>query len=70
MSAHNEKRCSLKRKEDRMRWCDNCGGVAGQKKTFTDLRRQSKTVELHICSDECASAIEIDLAQKARAAGK
>jgi len=53
-----------------MRWCDNCGGVAGQKKTFTDLRRQSKTVELHICSDECASAIEIDLAQKARAAGK
>lgn len=55
-----------------MRYCDGCGGTAGQRKRFRDPRRDSDDeaayVELYFCSDECEEAIIENLERKARIA--
>lgn len=40
-----------------MRYCDNCGGIAGQKLTVPGLTPE-RPIELFCCDDECKEALE------------
>lgn len=40
-----------------MRYCDNCGGVAGSKVTVPGLTPE-RPIELFYCDDECKAALE------------
>lgn len=40
-----------------MRYCDNCGGIAGSKVTVPG-QTPERPVELFYCDDECKKALE------------
>jgi ribosomal protein L24E len=49
-----------------MRYCDNCGGIAGQKKVFADPRREGRTLEFFYCNEKCEKVLKENLKKKAR----
>lgn len=53
-----------------MKYCNGCGGIAGERRRFRDPRRDDDQhdayVELYFCSMECELAIVDDLERKAR----
>lgn len=55
-----------------MRYCDNCGGIAGERRKFRDPRRDSDDqdayVERYFCSTSCEQDIIDDLEKKAQVA--
>ena len=55
-----------------MRYCDGCGGTAGERRKYSDPRRDSDEaeayVELYFCSPSCEEAIIDELERKARIA--
>lgn len=55
-----------------MRYCDNCGNIAGERKKFRDPRRDADDhdayVERYFCSVECEEEIVDKLEHMARIA--
>lgn len=55
-----------------MKYCDGCGGVAGNRRNFRDPRRDDDDhdaiVEKYFCSQECEEAIVDNLERQARLA--
>lgn len=55
-----------------MRYCNGCGGVAGDRRKFRDPRRDDDDhdayVERYFCSSECEEAIVDELERQARLA--